>query len=261
MKLTKLPDAFLELQQEAHERRQRIIELGDEIHSKRAEQAQDVLWFFHNPKTWKSLGYESFKHFFFQEDIQQALGLNVNSQSAESKALGLLLVDAAVPEAAVFSAGRSKLEAAMPLLRPMAAAALNAPEPERERELKSTLLHAVNTYRDLKYREVTTLVQTQRPTPYRLTTNSGKLAVGELDEETGELDVLLVQTPDCDQPGAGRAMARLLKSRTLFTWDDEGIWTQIEPGVWELALRWARRGIPYKTKERTAEACKAERRS
>jgi hypothetical protein len=243
----------------AHEARQHIIELGAEIEQREQEQAQHLLWFYKNPKTWQSLGYNSFKEFFFQEDIQQALGLNATSQGAHSRVFGLFLVHAAIPEAAVFEKGHSKLEAAMPILRPMAAAALEAP-PERARELKSTLLNAVNRYRDLKYREVTHRVQTQRPSPYRLTANSNKPAIAEADDKTGEMDVLLVQTSDCDTVGAGRAMARILKSRTFFMWDEEGIWTRIEEGYWKLALRWARGDIPYKVRERAAEACGAEER-
>lgn len=244
----------------AHEGQRRIIELGIEIEEREQEQAKLLLWFYRNPETWQSLGYDNFKDFFLQEDIQQALGLNATSQGAESRTFGLFLVHAAVPEAAIFGKGHSKLEAAMPLLRPMAAAALEAP-PERAKELKKTLLGAVNTYRDLKYREVAARVQTQRPSPYRLTFNSDKPAIGELNEETGELKIWLVQTDECDAVGAGRAMARLLKSRTLFTWDEEGIWTRIEPGVWKLALRWISGDVPYKVKEKVAEDCGAERRA
>jgi len=260
LETTKSMEPINVLREEAHERYQRIIELGCEIGEREEEQAKHLLWFYHNPETWRSLGYESFKHFFLQEDILQALGLNAASQGAESRTFGLFLVHAAVPEAAIFGKGHSKLEAAMPILRPMAAAALEAP-PERGKELKRTLLRAVNTYRDLKYREVADRVQTQRPSPYRLTFNSDKPAVGELIEETGELKIWLVQTDECDAVGAGRAMARLLKSRTLFTWDEEGIWTRIEPGVWKLALRWAGGDIPYKVREKVAEDCGAERRA
>ena len=243
----------------AHEGQRRIIELGGEIEEREQEQARLLLWFYRNPESWRRLGYDSFKDFFFQDDMQQALGLNATSQGAESRTFGLFLVHAAVPEAAVFGKGHSKLEAAMPLLRPMAAAALEAPS-QRQKELKRTLLGAVNTYRDLKYREVAARVQTQRPSPYRLTTNSGKPAVGELDGQTGELKIRLVQTDECDAVGAGRAMARLLKSRTFFTWDEEGIWTRLEPGVWKLALRWATGDIPYKVREQVAGDCGAERR-
>jgi len=242
----------------AHAGYRRIIELGYEIGEREEEQARHLLWFYHNPETWRSLGYGSFKDFFLQEDMLQALGLNASSQGAESRTFGLFLVHAAVPEAGVFGKGHSKLEAAMPLLRPMASAALEAP-PEREKELKKTLLKAVDTYRDLKYREVAARVQTQRPSLYRLTTNSDKPAIAEVDDETGEMDTVLVLADDL--VGAGRAMARMLKSRTFFTWDDEGIWTRIERGIWKLALRWARGDIPYKVKEKAAEACGAEERA
>jgi len=241
----------------AYEARQRIIELGYEIEERIQEQARLLLWFYHNPETWRSLGYSTFKEFFFQDDMQQALGLNATSQGAQSLKFGLCIVHAAVPEAAVFGRGHSKLEAAMPLLRPMAAAALEAP-PERAKELKKTLLNAVNTYRDLTYRKVANQVQTQRPSSYRLTFNSSKPAIAEVDEETGEIDTVLVLADDL--VGAGRAMARMLKSRTFFMWDEEGIWTQIEKGVWKLALRWARGDIPYKVREKAAEACGAEER-
>jgi hypothetical protein len=247
------------LRDEAHERYQRIIELGAEIQDRVQEQALHVLWFYRNPEAWRSLGYQSFKEFFFQEDIQQALELNATSQGAQSIVFGKLLVKAAVPEAGIFGEGHSKLDPAMPLLRPMAAAILEAP-PEKAKELKRTLLNAVNEYRSLKYREVVQRIQTRRPSPYHLTANSNKPAIAEIDED-GVMDVLLVQTPDCDPAGAGRAMARMLKSRTFFTWDEEGIWTQIEEGVWKLALRWARDDIPYKVKEKAAEACKAEERA
>lgn len=238
--------------------RQRIIELGTEIEEREQEQAQHLLWFYKNPETWQRLGYNSFKEFFFQDDIQQALGLNATSQGAHSRVFGLFLVHAAVPEAAVFEKGHSKLEAAMPILRPMAAAALEAP-PERARELKNTLLNAVNRYRDLKYREVASRVQTQRQSPYRLTFNSSRPAIAEVDGETGEMDTLLVLADDL--VGAGRAMARMLKSRTYFMWDEQGIWAQVEEGHWKLALRWARGDIPYKVKEKAAEACGAEERA
>ncbi len=257
--LVRKDDPLEALRIEAHERWQRIIELGAEIESRVQEQARHVLWFYNHPEAWRSLGYSSFRDFFFQEDIQQALELNATSQGAQSRTFGKFLVHAAVPEAGVFGKGHSKLDPAMSILRPMAAAALEAP-PERAKKLKKTLLRAVNTYRDLKYREVADRIQTQRPSPYRLTANSDKPAIAEVDEVTGEMDVLLVQSPDCDTVGAGRAMARLLKSRTMFMWDDEGIWTQIEKGVWKLALRWARGDISYKVKERVGEACKAEER-
>jgi len=245
------------LRLEAHERRQRIIELGDEIQDREFEQAQHLLWFRADSLHWRCLQYDSWEEFICQEDMMEALGLTAHSKGARSKGVGLFMIHAVIPEARVFGKDHSKVQEALGELRPLAERALAAPE-EGRRDLARELLQKVDDYRSMKLEEVQRTVQIRRPPRYHLTSNGNKPAVAKVDGE-GELEILLVQADDCDPVGAGRVMAKITKSFNYLEWDEEGIWGR-KDGAIKLAMRWANGDIPYERREAAAQACGAERR-
>jgi len=240
-----------------HEARQRVIWLGCEIHGRKFEQAEILNWFRADERRWGRLGYESWEDFLFQDDLLQALG--VASQGARSKLEGIIWVDLLVPEANALGPGRSKIAEAMTEIRPKIEAALKALPEERER-IVAEIGEDVDTYRSMTAREVQAQIQTPRPSPYHLTTNDRKPAIATADQESGELDILLVQADDCDPVGAGRVMSKLLKRFTFLLWDEDGIWGKEGEGVFRPLLRWTRPDIPYHVRETVARACGAERR-
>lgn len=246
-----------ELIQEAHHRRNRILELGSEVHERKFEQAEHLNWFKAYEGRWRCLGYDSWEDFLFQDDMLQALG--ATSQGAMSKTELLIWVDLLVPEANALGPGRSKIAEAGTEIRPKVQAALAAPPEERER-IVAEIRDDVDMYRSMTAKEVQAQVQTPRPSPYHLTMNSAKPAIAIVDEGSGEMDILLAQADDCDPVGAGRVMARLLKRFSFLLWDEDGIWGEAEKGIWKPLLRWTRPDIPYNVREAVARACGAERR-
>ena len=242
----------------AHEERQRIVRMGIEIQERRFEQALGLAWFKANEERWRRLGYESWEEFLFQDDMLQALSAPM-SRGARSKIEGLIWIDLICPEANALGPGRSKVAEALSELRPKIQAALEASPEERE-SIAAEIGEDVDRYRSMLAREVQAEIQAHRPSPYHLTTNDRKPAIAKVDEESGELDILLVQAEDCDPVGAGRAMARLLKRFAFLMWDEDGIWGQAGEGVWKPLLRWTRADIPYNVREAVARACGAERR-
>jgi len=242
----------------AHEARQRIIELGAEIHKRRFAQALELNWFKSDERRWRRLGYESWEEFLFQDDMLKALRVPM-SQGATSKTEGLIWLDLICPELNALGPGRSKLGEAMADLRPRIQAALEAPPEERER-IAAEISEDAERYRSMLATEVQAEVQQHRPSPYHLTTNDGHSAIAKVDEDSGEFDILLVQAKDCDPVGAGRVMARLLKRFAFLLWDEDGIWGKAGDDYWRPLLRWTRPDIPYEVRETVARACGAERR-
>ena len=238
--------------------RQHIIELGSEIYERRIIQALELNWFKKDERRWKQLGYDSWEEFLFQDDMLKALRIPM-SQGATSKNEGLIWLDLLCPELNALGPGRSKLGEAMTDLRPKIQAALEAPPEERER-IAAEISEDAERYRSMLATEVQAEVQRHRPSPYHLTNNNSKPAIAKLDENSGELDILLVQAEDCDPVGAGRVMARLLKCFTFLLWDEDGIWGKAGDDYWTPLLRWTRPDIPYEVRETVARACGAERR-
>lgn len=247
-KLTRL--AFLQYK--------RLLSLGDELKERRRAQLDILHWFWKEPRRYKAIGFDSFEELFAQEDVQNALRVTATSQGAQSKSYGMLKIDVVVPEADVFGPGRSKVAAALTELRPLADKALEAPPREQE-SIKRELWRLVDEYRALPVREVEKQIQTRRESPYHLTSNDGHPAIAKVDEETGELNVLLVQADDCDSIGFATVVRRLTRKYNSLLWDDEGLWMWIGEGVLKPVARWPNPNLSPETKQAIAEACRAER--
>lgn len=238
---------------------QRLLSLGEEMKEVRRKQLDILHWFWREPRRYRAIGFNSFEELFAQDDIQNALRLTASSQGAQSKSYAMFKLDIVIPEADVLGPGRSKVAAALTELRPLADRALEAPPKERER-LKRELWQKVDEYRALPVREVERQIQTRREPPYRLTTNDGHLAIGEVDGETGELSILLVQADDCDPIGFATVVRRLTRNYNSLLWDDDGLWAWVAEGIWKPVARWPNPDVPSATKQAVAEACRAERR-
>jgi len=254
--LARAPDRLTRL---AYLQYNRLLSLGQEMQDKRREQIQILHWFEEDPRRYKALGFDSVEELIRQEDVQRALKLTAEAQGSQSKVYFLLKIDAVIPEADVLGPGRSKVAAALTVLRPLVDKALEAPPEERE-PLKRELWRTVDEYRALPVREVERQVQTRREPPYRLTTNDGHPAMAEVDGDTGEFNVLLVQADDCDPIGFATVVRRLTRKYGSLLWDDDGLWTWAADGILRPVARWPRPDLPQRTKQAVAEACRAERR-
>ena len=254
--LAEAPDKLTRL---AFMQYKRLLSLGDEIQERRRQQLDILHWFWEEPRRYQAIGFNSIEELFAQEDIQRALKVTATSQGALSKSYGMFKIDVVIPEADVFGPGRSKVAAALPELRPLADRALEAPSKRRE-PIRQELWRLVDEYRALPVREVEKQVQARRESPYHLTTNDGHPAIAEVDEETGEMNVLLVQTDDCDSVGFATVVRRLTRKYSSLLWDDDGLWTWIKEGILKPVARWPNPNLSPETKQAIAEACRAERR-
>lgn len=248
----------------SHMQHMRLIRLGQERDANRLEQLKILYWFSERPIRYQRLGYESIEEYFAQEDVQQALGFSSESQGAWSKLWNSFKISAILPEADVLGPGRSKVAAALPVLRPKADEILEdlaAGVPQEEIEEKRIeLWREVDAYRAQPVREVEAQVQKRREPAYRLTTNSNTLAIGKVDTVTGELEPILICKDDCDQIGFATVVRRLTRSYCNLLVDDDGLWAFAPDGTLTIAARWPYRDVPEEIKRRVAEACRAERR-